>query len=163
MGFFKGKLKDSALIYSIIDGDEPHMVQARADMIQRLKHHRIDVFFSDTKDAVIAYEPMYGAMVPWVNAHIFSLKSIRGKGLMKFYIETGIEMASTRGTEVITIVVPQSLGLRHSMFLSAMGADKRWDVLGNMMFTVDLTQIQKYEDRLLKLQRNPEAQEAQGH
>lgn len=159
MDFRRGRLRDSDILYDIIDAEE--YPTARSEMIMRLKHPRIFVFFPDTNDAVIAYEPMYGNMVPWVNVHVFSNKSIRGPRLMKFYLETGLWMSYNEGVEVITIVVPSSLGLRHSMFLSSMGADKRWDVDGNMMFTVDATKNEMYEERLKKLTEILGAQEAQ--
>ena len=161
LGFYRARLDDGDIVHGIID--HQRFPSAMQDMVMRLKHPHIYVFIRDEEDAVITYEPCYG-LVPWVNTHILTKPSARGRQLLEFNLSTGIWIIENTDYDVITIAVPEFLGLKHSMFLSAMGAVKRFDILGTKMFTMDRTQLEEAQERLtaLKAKGAPVAQEAQG-
>ena len=147
-GFYRGTMDDTDVLYDIVDRER--FPTAVRDMVYRLRTPGIHVFIADTKDAIMVYEPAYG-IVPWLNGHVYSAPSIRGPKLMEFYLNTGLWIAENTDTEVITVVVPDWLGLKHSMWMANVGFTKQWDILGNMMFTADVTQLPKFEERLKKL------------
>lgn len=159
LGFYRGRLDDSGALYEIIDPDESP--GAIADFIVRLKHPAIYVFIDATDRALVSYEPTYGPQVPWYNMHVMTHPSIRGREVMQFFLGTGIWMAERTNLEVATIVVPEFLK-RNALFVAHCGADRRFEIEGNMMFTMDIRSIDKYKEKHKKLKETLGAQEAQG-
>lgn len=132
-GFYRARLDDSAILYKVIDSDE--FPFAIAETIQRLKNAHIYVFISSTEDAIIVYEPVYGS-VPWVNTHTWTLPSCRGAKLKEFYLRTGMWIVENTDYSVITMLVPDRLR-RQGLFLSAIGAKRQCEVMGEVLYTFD--------------------------
>ena len=155
----RATMEDTDVLYDIIDTKK--FPGAIRDMVHRLRSPLVYVFLSEDKEALMIFEPCYG-IVPWVNGHVYSKESIRGPRLMEFYLECGLYIADHTDYEVITVVVPEWLGLRHSLWMSHVGFTKRWDILGNMMFTADMSQVDKFRDHLKKLKETLEPKKPKG-
>lgn len=141
-------IEDTDVLYDIIDTEEyPKGIR---DMIVRLRTPGVYVLINEEESAIMVFEPVYGP-VPWYNCHVYTTPDCRGKKMVKFYCEAGLWMVYHGGAEVLTVVVPRSLGRRHSLWMAHMGFEKKWESDGDMMFITTLESFPMFEERLKKL------------
>ena len=144
LGFYRGRLSDSDRLYEIIDQEKYPL--AIAQNIYRLKNPDIYVFFNDTNDAMIIYEPTYGS-VPWVNTHSHTLKSARGRKLKEFYLRTGVWIFENTPFEVITAIIPWDMR-HHGLFLGMIGAKRQGEAHYTTIYTFDKSQVKEVKETL---------------
>lgn len=141
-------LEDSDVLYDIIDREQyPTGIR---DMITRLKHPSIYVLMNEEQTALMSFEPVYGP-VPWYNCHVYTTPKCRGRKMARFYMQAGLWMVYNKGAEVLTVVVPEVLGRRHSLWMAQMGFERKWEVDGSIMFITTLDAVPMFEERLRKL------------
>jgi len=144
IGFYRARLSDTDVLYKVIDQEA--FPSAIMEIIYRLKLPEMYVFISATDDAIVAYDPVFGS-VPWCNCHTWTLPSCRGKKLKEFFWKTGIWMCHNTEYTTFTSVLPD-LYRRQGLFLSAIGAKRRFEIDTDVFYTFHEEMFMEARDKL---------------
>lgn len=142
--FFRMTMKDTDCLYDIVDRKEfPYGIPI---LIRQIRNPGTYVFATDSRDAVVVYEPAYGS-VPWITTHSYSLPSARGIKLRDFYLDTGLWIIENTPYCTITCVVPDDF-LHHGLFLAHIGATRQFHSSGVTMYTFEEHQLREFKERI---------------